>query len=242
MKLIRPQHPLAPGVQALTTTRDGGVSQPPWNSLNLGDHVGDNPAAVAENRARLEQALGIQTPQWLSQVHGINVVPARADGRVREADACWTRMPGVVCSVMTADCLPVLFADERGDQVAAAHAGWRGLLNGVLEATLATFHEPQRVHAWLGPAIGPLAFEVGPEVKASFTAQHADAEVAFQPSPMHDGRWLADLYRLAEQRLQRAGVGRITGGDHCTFTEQSDFFSYRRDGQTGRMASLIWIE
>ncbi|WP_417534746.1 peptidoglycan editing factor PgeF [Marinobacterium stanieri] len=242
MKLIRPQQPLAPGVQALSTTREGGVSVEPWHSLNLGDHVDDDPKAVAENRRRLQAELGIAQPQWLTQVHGVAVVEARSDGLVREADACWTRTPGVVCTVMTADCLPVLFASSDGRQVAAAHAGWRGLLNGVLEATLASFDDPAEVNAWFGPAIGPLAFEVGPEVRAAFMAWDAEAEAAFKPSPTHDDRWLADLYLLAQQRLEAAGIESVSGGEHCTFTEQQDFFSYRRDGRTGRMASLIWIE
>lgn len=242
MNLIRPEQPLVPGVQALTTTREGGVSAAPWNSLNLGDHVGDDPAAVAENRRRLEQALGIQPPQWLSQVHGVQVVEARADGVVREADACWTRTPGVVCTVMTADCLPVLFAAADGGCVAAAHAGWRGLLNGVLEATLAVFDDPAQVHAWLGPAIGPAAFEVGAEVRAAFLQRDAGAEEAFRPSPWHSERWLADLYALARRRLKAAGVGAVSGGECCTHDKPHHFFSYRRDGQTGRMASLIWIE
>ncbi len=241
MKLIRPDQPLAPGVQALTTTRDGGVSLAPWDALNLGDHVGDDPAAVAENRRRLQQALGVDQPQWLTQVHGVQVVEAQSDGVVREADACWTRTPGVVCTVMTADCLPVLFVDTAGSCVAATHAGWRGLLNGVLESTLEVFDAPAEVQAWLGPAIGPTAFEVGPEVREAFIAHHAEAALAFIPSPSHPDRWLADLYRLARQRLERAGVGRVSGGDRCTFSEQALFYSYRRDGVTGRMASLIWL-
>ncbi len=242
MKLIRPHHPLAPGIQALTTTREGGTSQAPWDSLNLGDHVDDDPRAVAENRRRLQEELAIGQPQWLTQVHGVAVVQARSDGIVREADACWTRTPGVVCTVMTADCLPVLFASNDGKQVAAAHAGWRGLLNGVLEATLGTFDQPAEVNAWMGPAIGPLAFEVGPEVRAAFMAHTAEAEICFQPSPMHSDRWLANIYMLAEQRLRAAGVTNISGGDYCTFSQQSQFFSYRRESRTGRMASLIWIE
>jgi YfiH family protein len=241
MKLIRPEQPLAPGVQTLTTTRDGGVSIAPWDSLNLGDHVGDDPAAVAENRRRLEVTLGIRKPQWLTQVHGVQVVEARADRVVREADGCWTRTPGVVCTVMTADCLPVLFAAADGSCVAAAHAGWRGLLNGVLEATLEVFDDPAQVNVWLGPAIGPAAFEVGPEVRAAFVAADAAAANAFQPSPRHEGHWLADLYALARRRLQAAGVSQISGGDYCTHDQGEHFFSYRRDGQTGRMASLIWI-
>lgn len=242
MKLIRPDWSLSEQIGAFTTTRIGGVSQAPWASLNLGDHVGDQPQAVAANRWQLQQALATNQPQWLSQVHGVRVVEARAGGEVQEADACWSGTPGVVCTVLTADCLPVLFADPSGQRVAAAHAGWRGLLNGVLEATLDCFDEPGRVQAWLGPAIGPLAFEVGPEVRAAFCEQQPEAEQAFVPSPLHPGRWLADLYQLAWQRLHRAGIGAISGGDYCTFTQRDLFFSYRRDGVTGRMASMIWLE
>lgn len=242
MKLIRPDWSLSDGIGACVTTRIGGVSQSPWASLNLGDHVGDQPEAVAANRWQLQQALGSIKPQWLSQVHGIEVVEAQADGRVREADACWSSIPGVACAVLTADCLPVLFADPAGQRVAAAHAGWRGLLNGVLEATLDCFETPEQVQVWLGPAIGPLAFEVGPEVRAAFCEQMPAAEQAFVPSPLHPNRWLADLYQLAWQRLHRAGVTVISGGEYCTFTQQDLFFSYRRDGVTGRMASLIWLE
>jgi YfiH family protein len=241
MKLIRPDWSLHDSITAFATTRMGGVSLPPWASLNLGDHVGDQPGAVAANRQQLQQLLGNARPQWLSQVHGVRVVEAKADGRVREADASWSDTPGVICTVLTADCLPVLFADPEGRRVAAAHAGWRGLLNGVLEATLACFEQPERVQVWLGPAIGPLAFEVGPEVRAAFCEQMPAAETAFVPSPLHTGRWLADLYQLAWQRLTRAGVSAITGGEYCTFTQQDLFFSYRRDGVTGRMASLIWL-
>jgi YfiH family protein len=241
MKLIRPQWPLSDTVGACTTSRIGGVSQPPWAALNLADHVGDRAEAVAANRWRLQQVVGGITPQWLAQVHGSEVVEARGDGRVRRADACWSATPGVACAVLTADCLPVLFADPAGGRVAAAHAGWRGLLNGVLEATLACFEVPARVHAWLGPAIGPLAFEVGAEVRTAFCERLTAAEQSFAPSPLHPGRWLADLYQLAWLRLNRAGVGAIFGGEYCTFTQRELFFSYRRDGVTGRMASLIWL-
>lgn len=242
MKLIRPEWPLSDTIQAFTTTRAGGVSGAPWESFNLGDHVGDHPAAVAANREQLQQFLGRARPQWLSQVHGIQVVEARGGGPVQEADASWSSTPGVACTVLTADCLPVLFADPAGPRVAAAHAGWRGLLNGVLEATLACFDAPERVQVWLGPAIGPLAFEVGPEVRTAFCNLNAEAEEAFVPSPLHPGRWLADLYQLAWQRLHQAGVKQVSGGEYCTFTQQDLFFSYRRDGVTGRMASLIWID
>lgn len=248
MKLIRADWDAPAHIHALTTTRLDGVSEAPFDGLNLGDHVGDTPQAVARNRQLLLQALGLhKTPQWLSQVHGIEVVEARADGHIRPADGCWSDEAGLACIVMTADCLPVLMTDREGRRVAAAHAGWRGLVSGVLERTLACFPDPAQVQAWLGPAIGPLAFEVGDEVRTRFLqqTQAAPAEIAaaFVPSPTHPGdRWLADLYQLARIRLQAAGVSRISGGDYCTFTEQDYFYSYRRDGQTGRMASLIWIE
>ncbi|MBV1786706.1 peptidoglycan editing factor PgeF [Marinobacterium sp. D7] len=243
MKLIRADWQAPDHIHALTTTRLDGVSRAPFNGLNLGLHVGDDPASVAENRAMLTHALGLKrTPQWLSQVHGVAVVEARDDAQVREADACWSDQPGQACVVMTADCLPVLFTDRQGTRVAAAHAGWRGLVSGVLEATLQPFDDPGQVLAWLGPAIGPLAFEVGGEVREQFVRVQESCEMAFVPSPTSHDKWLADLYQLARLRLQAAGVQAISGGDYCTFTEAEYFYSYRRDGQTGRMASLIWIE
>ena len=229
-----------PGVTAFTTTRAGGLSRAPWDSLNLGDHVGDAPASVAANRAILQSSLPAYTAiQWLEQVHGDKAVAATGEECPR-ADACWTDQPGVACSVMTADCLPVLFASIDGKRVAAAHAGWRGLLAGVLEQTLSAMGvKPAHVQAWLGPAIGPQAFEVGPEVRESFLAAAADP-AAFAPSPRPD-HYLADLYLLARQRLSALGLSQISGGQHCTYRQSSQFFSYRRDGQTGRMASLILI-
>ncbi|WP_027854026.1 peptidoglycan editing factor PgeF [Marinobacterium litorale] len=243
MKLIRADWQAPDHIHALTTTRLDGYSHAPFASLNLGTHVGDDPEAVAQNRQILLQALGLEkTPQWLNQVHGVQVVEASDDGQVREADGCWSEQPGVACVVMTADCLPVLFCDTRGRKVAAAHAGWRGLVDGVLEQTLSVFEKPGDVHVWLGPAIGPLAFEVGDEVRARFIEQQSAAESAFVVSPTDPSKWLADLYRLARLRLEAQGVTQISGGDYCTFSESDYFFSYRRDGQTGRMASLIWIE
>lgn len=243
MKLIRADWQAPARIHALTTTRQDGVSEPPFDSFNLGLHVGDVAAAVEQNRQRLSSALGLrQPPQWLSQVHGVQVVEARPDGVVREADGCWSSMPGVACAVLTADCLPVLICNRAGTRVAAAHAGWRGLASGVLEAALAPFENPAELLVWLGPAIGPLAFEVGSEVREQFVARQASAEGAFLPSPTGEGKWLADLYRLARLRLEAAGVRAISGGDYCTFTQSDDFYSYRREGQTGRMASLIWIE
>lgn len=219
------------------TTRDGGVSQGPFSSLNLGDHVGDDPALVAENRAALRTLLPAE-PAWLRQVHSARVVEAGA-GQL-EADGVYTRAQHTVCAVLTADCLPVLLCDRAGSVVAAAHAGWRGLADGVLEASVASMGVPPReILAWMGPAIGPGAFEVGNEVRETFIARHAKAEAAFRPRAA--GKWLADIYALARLRLREAGVEAIFGGGRCTVTEAETFFSYRRDGQTGRMASLIWL-
>lgn len=228
-------------VRTLVTTRDGGVSLAPYASLNLGQHVGDDPAAVAENRARLRACLPAE-PFWLNQVHGIGVQEACADAPdvPPDADAGFTRQPGVVCAVMTADCLPVLLTDRSGSVVAAAHAGWRGLCNGIIEATIARMAVPANdILAWLGPAIGPDAFEVGPEVRTAFMAHDPTAASAFAAIP--DGKYLADIYLLARQRLNACGVTEVHGGDACTVTERERYFSYRRDGRTGRMASLIWL-
>ena len=239
--LILPDWPLPAGVKACSTTRYGGVSLPPYDSLNLGTHVGDEAQAVAVNRQRLVEGADLpQMPVWLEQVHDTRVV--RLDGQTPadlQADAVYSNVPGQVCAVMTADCLPVLFCSQAGDEVAAAHAGWRGLCNGVLEQTLAAFAaEPARINAWLGPAIGPQQFEVGPEVRAAFIAVDDAAAAAFTPQ---GDKFLADIYLLARQRLQRAGIHAIYGGDRCTVSEISHFFSYRRDGITGRLASLIWL-
>lgn len=244
MRLIRANWNAPAQVHALTTTRLGGHSLAPYDGLNLGDHVNDLPQAVSANRQLLMQVTGLnRTPQWLQQVHGTVVVEAQDDAQVRTADACFTATPGQGCIVMTADCLPVLFTNAQGTQVAAAHAGWRGLAAGVLEETLEAFDPNDRILAWLGPAIGPLAFEVGGEVKQAFVEQHSDAEQAFRTSPTHpQDRFLADIYQLARIRLAAVGVTAVTGGEHCTFSDVENFFSYRRDGVTGRMASLIWIE
>ncbi|MCP5268896.1 MAG: peptidoglycan editing factor PgeF [Zoogloeaceae bacterium] len=239
-----PDMPLPPGVRALQTTRQGGVSSPPWDSFNLGDHVADSAADVAANRARLAAVLPSE-PRWLKQVHGTTVLQADHLPSVRssppEADAVVASKLGVVCTIMTADCLPVLFCSRDGQVVAAAHAGWRGLCAGVLEASIRQMQVPAAsIMAWLGPAIGPRSFEVGPEVREAFLAQGAEAAAAFVPAV--GDRWLADIYTLARQRLQRAGVAQIHGGGACTVTEADRYFSYRRDGVTGRMASLIWRE
>lgn len=238
--LLIPDWPAPANVRACVTTRAGGVSVAPFDSFNLGDHVGDDPAAVAENRRRLQALLGCQAA-WLSQVHGVAVVEADP-AQVTEADASWSTTPGVACAVMTADCLPLLFCDRAGTRVAAAHAGWRGLAAGVLEASVAALGcPPAEVLVWLGPAIGPQAFEVGAEVREAFVAQHAAAAEAFVPS-VNPGRFMADLYRLARIRLAVSGVAAVYGGGLCTFGDAERFYSYRRAPRTGRQASLIWLE
>ncbi len=234
-----PDWPAPAGVKACVTTRAGGVSLAPFDSLNLGDHVDDSPEAVAENRRRLTDHFSIQ-PAWLKQVHGIAV--AHADPSLTAtADASWTATPGIACTAMTADCLPALFCDRAGTRVAAAHAGWRGLAAGVLEATLDTLAvPPEDVLVWLGPAIGPQAFEVGPEVRETFVEQLPEAAKAFVPS-QNAGKFMADIYELARLRLAARGVTAVYGGGFCTVTDPR-FFSYRRSPRTGRFASLIWLE
>lgn len=234
-----PDWPVPARVKACVTTRAGGVSLAPFDSLNLGDHVGDDPGAVAENRRRLTDRFAI-TPAWLQQVHGVAAVEADP-AQVATADASWTATPGIACAAMTADCLPVLFCNRAGTRVAAAHAGWRGLANGVLEATLDSLEVPgDEILAWLGPAIGPQAFEVGPEVRDVFIAQLPQAAQAFVPSH-NAGKFLADIYALARLRLAARGVTAVYGGGLCTVTDPR-FFSYRRNPRTGRFASLIWID
>lgn len=242
MKLIAADWAAPDNIRAVVTTRIGGESAGPYSGLNLGDHVGDDPAVVAANRQLLIETLGLaQAPQWLSQVHGTHVIEAKDDLSVPEADACWSEEPGQPCVVMTADCLPVFFCDRQGKKVAVAHAGWRGLADGILEQTLSVFPDPGSVLAWFGPAIGPDAFEVGGEVREQFYHELPESVQAFKPSP-NQGKWLADIYLLARLRLQRAGVTGISGGDLCTFSDPDRFYSYRRDGVTGRMASIIWID
>lgn len=238
---IRPGWPAPDGVHALVTTRSGGVSEAPYDSFNLGVHVGDDPARVAENRRRL-RALLPGEPCWLNQVHGTAVLDADAwSGGLVDADGVVGRRPGRVCAVMTADCLPVLLCDVAGTVVGAAHAGWRGLHAGIIEATVAAMDvAPASLMAWLGPAIGPEAFEVGDEVRQAFVDQAPCAAKAFLASPVQ-GKWMADMYALARLRLAALGVARVHGGEFCTYGDSSRFFSYRRDGATGRMASLIWL-
>jgi polyphenol oxidase len=235
-----PEWNVPSNVRVLQTTRNGGVSLAPWASFNLGDHVGDVPAAVAANRELLRASLP-SDPSWLIQVHGTVAVDIDSRPKITEGDAAYSRQPGHVCVVMTADCLPVLFCDRQGSVVAAAHAGWRGLLGGVLESAVAAMKVDARdVLAWLGPAIGPLCFEVGGEVRDAFVAADLAAAQAFVPGA--GDKWLCDIYLLARQRLQGIGVIAISGGGACTVSESDRYYSYRRDGVTGRMASLIWLE
>jgi hypothetical protein len=238
VNLIVPDWPAPVRVKSLMTTREGGVSGAPWTSLNLGDHVGDDSAHVMANRAHLRQQLPAE-PGWLKQVHSVRVVELGRESN-READASFTRDAGEVCAVLTADCLPVLFCDRAGSVVAAAHAGWRGLADGVLEATVAAMQvSPGEILAWMGAAIGPQAFEVGDEVRQIFVDRHPEAATAFVPHA--PGKWLADIYQLVRIRLNSVGVQAIYGGGRCTFSEGGSFYSYRRDGLTGRMASVIWL-
>lgn len=244
---IVPDWPAPAGVRALMTTRSGGVSRSPYDSFNSATHVGDDPEAVFENRRLLAADLPTE-PLWLDQVHGVVVAEAGRDAPGVTADASVARGSGQVCVVQTADCLPVLFCDQAGGVVAAAHAGWRGLAAGVLEAAVTAMDvEPERVLAWMGAAIGPDAFEVGEEVREAFISQHPLAAVAFRPAlpgtlDESPRKWLTDLYVLARIRLAALGVDQVHGGGLCTFTDRKRFFSYRRNGATGRMASLIWLE
>jgi len=240
---IIPDWPTPPGVKAVSTTRAGGVSTGVYASFNLGEHVGDAPRAAAENRRRLRAGLSLgHEPHWLKQVHGTTVARLDVGPTHGSADAAVISKPGEACVIMTADCLPVLFCDQAGTQVAAAHAGWRGLAAGVLEATLRSMNaKPETILAWLGPAIGPQAYEVGEDVRRAFVGASAEAEQAFKPGKV-PGKWWCDLYLLASQRLHRMGVRQIHGGGFCTYTERERFFSFRRDGETGRMATLIYRE
>jgi purine-nucleoside/S-methyl-5'-thioadenosine phosphorylase / adenosine deaminase len=241
---IVPDWPAPARVRGLITTRNGGVSQAPFDSMNLATQLDDDPAAVSVNRARLRGCLPAE-PCWLQQVHGTRVVQADAAAPLQEADACVARETGQVCVVMIADCLPVLLCDRAGTTVAVAHAGWRGLSAGVLESTIAAMGcAPAELLAYLGPAIGPEAFEVGGDVLDAFTRAQPRARECFRAKPVPAGasrKWLADLYGLARQRLASAGLRALYGGAGCTFSEPRRFFSHRRDRRTGRQAALIWL-
>ena len=250
MDLIIPDWSGIPAnIGALTTTRRGGVSQAPYDDgtgaggLNVGTHVGDDVHAVTQNRQLLNKMLPSQ-PVWLNQVHGVTVVDAASVTGVPEADASMSTVPGVVCAIQTADCLPVLFCDAAGKVVGAAHAGWRGLLHGVLGNTVERMRMAGagEIIAWLGPAIGPQSFEVGEEVMHAYTERDRDAHASFTPVSDRPGKYWADIYQLARQALVKAGINKIYGGGFCTVTDRDTFYSYRRDKVTGRMASLIWIK
>lgn len=241
--LIFPQWPQPVSVRSCSTTRHGGVSLPPYDSFNLGSHVGDSPVNVEHNRQKLIELAELpRVPHWLEQVHSTRVIrltDSISRIPVAEADAAYTNQSGLVCAVMTADCLPVLFCNRAGNEVAAAHAGWRGLCGGILENTLAEFSTPTAdIFAWLGPAIGPAMFEVGEEVRQAFIDVDFHAAEAFVP---RGEKFLADIYQLARLRLRACGVTHIYGGEFCTASDVSSFYSYRREGSTGRLASLIWI-
>jgi len=229
-------------VKSLVTTRAGGASTSPFDHFNLATHVEDNMTDVQRNRSLLQAEAGLPAePIWLQQVHGIQVVRAELAEQEHIADASTTAEADVVCTIMTADCLPVLFCNQSGTQVAAAHAGWRGLANGILETTRNTFEcESVDIMAWLGPAIGPQAFEVGDDVRDIYL--DADPALAAVFAPGKPGKWVLDIYAAARLRLAALGITNVSGGEYCTYTDQARFYSYRRDGQTGRMASLIWID
>ena len=239
---IQPQWPAPAKVKALQTTRVGGVSIAPYASLNLGAHVNDDGIAVAKNRQLLSPYLPSE-PVWVNQVHGIEVIDAAKSGCLENADASYATQKNVVCVTMTADCLPILLCDDAGTVVAAVHAGWRGLCDGVIEAAVKKMPaQPSSILVWLGPAIGPDAFKVGDEVRAQFMQQDSRAALAFKT---HGDKWLCDMYLIAKQRLNHLDITQIYGGsvneNFCTYTDEARFFSFRRDNLTGRMASLIWL-
>lgn len=245
LDFIVPDWPAPATIKAAFSLRTGGVSRPPFDTLNIGTHVGDEPALVSENRGRIRQALSLPVePTWLEQVHGADVVmlaqsASAAEAPYPRADAAVTRFSRPVCAVQVADCMPVLFAARDGSAVGAAHAGWRGLAGGVLEATVrALAVDPSQLIAWMGPAIGPEHFEVGGEVREAFLSQDPLAAAAFAQNAR--GRWQCDLYALARRRLQAIGISSVSGGGWCTYGDSGRFFSYRRDGRCGRMAALIW--
>ncbi|MWP48659.1 MULTISPECIES: peptidoglycan editing factor PgeF [unclassified Gilliamella] len=254
IKSIYPYWTAPKNVHALTTTRIGGVSMAPFTSLNMGSRIGDNLTHVTQNRQRVIQAEQIPSePYWLTQTHStivldisqnpLKTATGNIPNQTTEADGSYTNQPKQVSVVLTADCLPVLFCTTKGDEVAAAHAGWRGLCNGILEETVKKFASPpSNIIAWLGPAISAKKFEVGIEVKEQFESIDRNAKTAFKLINPIEQKYLADLYLIAKQRLQAMGVTKIFGGDFCTYTEQDTFFSYRRESKTGRMASMIWFE
>jgi YfiH family protein len=239
--LIFPDWPSPDTIKALSTTRQGGFSLPPYNGFNLGIHVGDELDTVLKNRDYLVDIAQLpESPRWLNQIHGTRVIKSNAWQLNIDADAIVSKQKNHICTIMTADCLPLLMCNKKGDTVAAIHAGWRGLAAGIIEKTIAELHcAPQEILVWLGPAIGPNQFEVGFDVYQTFTQHSAKANQAFQQTD--STHYLADIYLLARQRLTALGINAIFGGDLCTASHKQHFFSYRRDDITGRMASVIWI-
>lgn len=238
MNWLKADWPAPDFIRAGTTTRQGGVSKGAYDSFNLATHVGDDRNAVQQNRAKLAVP---NQPQWLEQVHSTIVVKLPNEVQIPKADAVYTEEKNQVCAVMTADCLPLLITDTKGSQVAAIHAGWRGLCDGVIEATIRKLAaDPESLLVWLGPAIGPDVYEVGKDVYDAFIIKDSAVKIAF--TQVKDKHWLFDIYQAAKIRLQGAGVNQVFGGGHCTLTEQDKFYSFRRDKVTGRMASMIWIE
>lgn len=238
--MIIPDWNIPTNIKAVSSTREGGYSLPPYGGLNLGLHVGDDSQTVEQNRHHLMQMAGMSSaPVWLNQTHSTRVVQLREPtSKVPDADGAFTDKPGIVCAVMTADCVPILLANKNGQEVAAVHAGWRGLADGILENALTRFHGD--VMAWVGPCIGKDAFEVGEDVVNAFVCHEPQARIAFEPREQ-DGKWRGDLCCLVQQRLSSCGVSDITFSQLCTYMDSERFFSYRRDGVTGRQASCIWI-
>lgn len=238
--LIKPDWPAPSSITSLVTTREGGISQAPWSGFNLATHVGDDPVHVAHNRQQLiTQGNLPSSPEWLDQTHSTDVINL-TNQTSRQADASWTNVKNQVAVVLTADCLPLLLTNKQGSEVAAVHAGWKGLLNGIVIKAVSAMQSPvDDILVWLGPAISQTHFEVGSEVKAQFCQQYAQADQHFKASA--NEKYHADLYALARDQLQSLGVVSIYGGDDCSYADEQRFYSYRRDGVTGRMASLIWI-
>lgn len=244
LEFVYPDWPAPAHVKSLTTTRNGGFSVGPYASFNLSNVVGDEPGNVRRNRMLLREVLKLPAePQWITQVHGNRVIDAFDAAPGEEADGCVTGTAGVVCAVLTADCLPIFLCDRRSTRIGILHAGWRGLAAGIVEEGLRKLQLPTaNVLAWLGPAIGPSAYEVGNEVRQVFVTQNHKIAEAFIPSPNHKGHWLADLYDIARRKLHEQGVHAVYGGLRCTLREDNLFFSHRREGVCGRMASLIWLD
>ena len=240
---VLPDWPVPAKVKAFTTTRQGGVSQPPFDSMNLGLHVGDDKASVNENRRLLQHTLGLPSqPHWLKQTHSIDICDLKQPGHDAQiGDGAYTQLAGTVLAVLTADCLPVVISDSSGTQLAVVHAGWRGLANGIISSVMTRFNTSDGIHAWLGPAIGAKRFEVGEDVLDAFT-RHRKGNADYFAPLNKPGKYLADLYALARSELMRLGCASVSGGEHCTYIEEKLFYSHRRDGaDSGRMATIAWI-